>query len=747
MLKRTASGGPGGLQVASPLDATQLDVIELSDHAVSSPASVSEDQRLLKQTNGTETPVNTPEKGKAAPSAPQTKVLFLDGARGLAAMLVVVQHSNEFMPDLHLGSVGVDVFFVLSSFLLTWIFMKKSMKLLAQGASLRTWAFTMADYFQKRFFRVYPLFFVTVIMLSFMTTEDQKRYFVGERPSFEMFKTLTFEYEYRYHVFWTLPLEISYYFVIPILVLAAIGMKRFWWVPAVPLTVWIVHEGIYTYRASHMPMRPHISTFLTGSLAALVFVKLDLWIKKTKFTFGLWHTLVVRAVEAVAISMLLSVCFRGELFHWVHENPAPPPQGFPYISAFLAIIFVIEMVHPSCVSTALEWSVLRFWGKISFSIYLMHSFVIYNPTVNAQHDYFDRFFSRLILILAISTGTYYLVEYPSQLLTQRVSKYLAAEEKKGSTGRLQLTPHFSMNERSPLLPRTSTVEEARARNLGKRVKLHSKRLRQIWPRIAVFFTPRDIVGLGSTCRRLQQLLDNDRVWYNQCLWIDAIDFKTHCWCRQTQYDRVLNQHVTRLLLPHFESRFDNDLPTKEKLRRVIHARHVHDPTNALQIRLREAEREVFRLKLRQHKVRSVVWMNVPLVLALCCLSVWSYSAAALEGDNYSEPVTPSPQLRGAGNSPANVSSVKTFVVVADLLLLIAVMVLGVSDLTGKALYTVGVLVAIETAVMLAEFVAWSSSLQVAHSFLVLAILVFNTVLVTKENKEYVREMAAFLPSY
>ena len=31
----------------------------------------------------------------------------------------------------------------------------------------------------------------------------------------------------------------------------------------------------------------------------------------------------------------------------------------------------------------------------------------------------------------------------------------------------------------------------------------------------------------------------------------------------------------------------------------VYARHVHDPTNALQLRLREAEREVFRVKLQQ----------------------------------------------------------------------------------------------------------------------------------------------------
>ncbi|KAL4110436.1 hypothetical protein PRIC1_002127 [Phytophthora ramorum] len=283
-------------------------------------------------------------------------------------------------------------------------------------------------------------------------------------------------------------------------------------------------------------------------------------------------------------------------------------------------------------------------------------------------------------------------------------------------------------ERLPLLPRASTVEDARLRNLGKRVKLHSKRLRQFWPRIAAYLAPRDVASLGSSSRRLQRLMDNDRVW-------------------QSQYDRVLNQHVTRLLLPHLETRFDAELPTKEKLRRVLHARYVHDPTNALQLRLRESEREVFRLELRQHKMRSVVWMNVPLVLALCCLSVWSYNIVSAEADYSTD--TPS-QLRGAGSGssqPVPVNPVKSFVLVTDLLLLVAVMVLGVGDLAGKALYTVGVLAAIEAAVMLAEFVAWTSPLQVAHSFLVLAILLFNIVLVTWKKRDYARELAAFLPSY
>ncbi|OWZ17700.1 Acyltransferase [Phytophthora megakarya] len=409
-------------------EVTQINMIECSGEEILA-STGSEDQTFLHKP--TSSPDKSSENNATSPPKQQTKVLFLDGARGLAAMLVVVQHSQEFMPDLHLGSVGVDVFFVLSSFLLTWIFMKKSMKLLAEGASVRTWKFTMIDYFQKRFFRVYPLFFVTVIVLSLLKTEDKQRYFVVHNE-YNMFKVLTFDFDYRYHVFWTLPLEIAYYFVIPIFVLVVLGMRRYWWLSAVPLTVWVAYEGIFVYRTSHMPMRPHISTFVTGSLAAVVFVKLDLWIQRNEFKFRWWHMLLLRTVEALAIAMLLSVCFRGLLFDWVHENPAPPPKGFPYTSAFLAIVFVIEMIKPSCVSTMLEWNILRFWGKISFSVYLLHTFVIENPNVSHQHNYFDRFFSRLILIMALATTTYHLVEYPSQLMAQAFSRFLATQQKKSA---------------------------------------------------------------------------------------------------------------------------------------------------------------------------------------------------------------------------------------------------------------------------------------------------------------------------
>ncbi|KAE8959011.1 hypothetical protein PR002_g30680, partial [Phytophthora rubi] len=366
----------------------------------------------------------------AAPS----KILFLDGVRGLAALLVVTQHSHEYMQDLNLGACAVDAFFVLSSFLLTMLFMKKSVKLLAQGASYRKWAFTLADYFSKRFFRVYPLFALVATVLWMLPDDAKHRYYLIEEPEkFDLVKVLTFDFHSRYFVLWTLPLEITFYLFIPGFVLAVLRLRQFWWVPFVPAYGWVVYEGWYTYRWDHMTLSTHAPTFAAGSMAAVVFVKLDTWIKESAFEFTGRQIRVIRAVELSALSVLLSLSFQGLFFHWIHGNIAPSTPGFPFISGLLTLVLVIEMLLPSGLSTLLEWSALRYCGKVSFSIYLLHGFVIYNLSVRSQPSYYDRIFLRFGLTLLLATLSYHVVEYPSQLVAQHVTRSLTKQELQGST--------------------------------------------------------------------------------------------------------------------------------------------------------------------------------------------------------------------------------------------------------------------------------------------------------------------------
>ncbi|CAI5732085.1 unnamed protein product [Hyaloperonospora brassicae] len=397
--------------------------------------SVLEDEPLLVQKELTvdeEDEADEAVEETAPVLAPAAKVFFLDGIRGLAAILVVTQHSHEYMQDLNLGAIAVDSFFVLSSFLLTWLFMRKSIRLLDARAGARTWLFAVADYLSRRFFRVYPLFAITCIVLWCMTDADKDNYYlVKGTGSYDLLKTLTFEFHHRYHVFWTLPLEITYYFIIPVFVLVTLALRKFWWVPFVPAYCWVVYEGWNEYRTSHAPFRPHIPTFLAGSMAAVIFLKLDTWMKANEFEFRLVHKVVLRAIEFTAIALFLSIAFRGLFFIWVHANIAPTTPGFPFTSVLLTIIIVSEMLLPSSVSSVFGWSVLRHWGKISFSVYLLHTFVISNKSVNHQSNYYCRLFSRFGLICVLATTSYYVVEYPSQLVAKRVTKALSAQEAKG----------------------------------------------------------------------------------------------------------------------------------------------------------------------------------------------------------------------------------------------------------------------------------------------------------------------------
>lgn len=386
-----------------------------------------------------------PPQVKAASIAPPTlpKILFLDGLRGLAALLVVCQHSGEYLHDLDLGACAVDTFFVLSSFLLTLLFLQKSTRLREQHASRRQWGFYLLDYGTKRVLRVYPLFATVATLLWLLPTGYKRHYYLVQHPeAFHLAKVLTFSFPHRYFVFWTLPLEMAYYCWLPLLCLGYLKLGKWQWVPFVPLYPWIVYMGCVARRSSHSPLLPHFPTFLAGSLAAALYVKVDTWRHATGFAFSKWHERALRAVEGVTVAGILSVAFRRNskagqpiaptmLFHWVHPDTNP---GFPFISVPLTVVLVIELLVPSCLSRALEWNVLRYWGKISFSVYLLHSFVVFSNIYGKDPTlYYDRLFLRFGLLLVLCTTSYHLVEYPSHVLAQRITRMLMVQGAKSTT--------------------------------------------------------------------------------------------------------------------------------------------------------------------------------------------------------------------------------------------------------------------------------------------------------------------------
>ena len=136
-----------------------------------------------------------------------THIHTLTGLRGLAALIVFISHSaNESLLPGYLGrgfgQVGVMLFFVLSGFLMAYLYIHEDVN----GENVRRYMFA-------RIGRVFPLYFA-LLLFSIVIT----RYIPPE--SFYPFKfdelgaalraLLLIEAKY---VFWTIPVEVQFYVV------------------------------------------------------------------------------------------------------------------------------------------------------------------------------------------------------------------------------------------------------------------------------------------------------------------------------------------------------------------------------------------------------------------------------------------------------------------------------------------------------------------------------------------------------
>lgn len=95
-----------------------------------------------------------------AAAMPASRLGFLDGLRGLAALWVLLSHALKFtgwsVPVLHRGDLAVDVFMIMSGFLMTHHYWLREEKEPWEQPS--TWTV----FYLRRFFRIAPLYYLAL---------------------------------------------------------------------------------------------------------------------------------------------------------------------------------------------------------------------------------------------------------------------------------------------------------------------------------------------------------------------------------------------------------------------------------------------------------------------------------------------------------------------------------------------------------------------------------------------------------
>ena len=316
--------------------------------------------------------------------------------RGIAVLAVVLYHSG--LGIVQSGYLGVDIFFVISGFLITGIVTRG----IADGS------FSFRQFYARRIRRLMPaglltLAFCLVAAMLLMTSRQYGGFYLNLLGSLTFVANVTLwmgtgyfhpngEFQPLLHM-WSLAIEEQYYLLMP---LAMVVVPRRWWRHAILVaTIASLAAAILLW-----PTRPGVAFFLLparawelgiGSFAALV--------ANSPSIRGACQRLFWPAVLLIAAALLLAF-------------PGPRP-GLGAITACFGTATLI-LAHNERWSKLVVMRPLMVAGDISYSLYLVH-WPIFAFTRVARMDATLPLWLSLVLIgvsLLAATALYRMVEQP-----------------------------------------------------------------------------------------------------------------------------------------------------------------------------------------------------------------------------------------------------------------------------------------------------------------------------------------------
>ena len=297
----------------------------------------------------------------------------LDGLRGVAILLVLLFHCFEYLYLTGMGWMGVDLFFVLSGFLIT--------RILLRTKSERGY---FKNFYIKRTLRIFPLYYLFIIaclVLSLVFNLERLNpirhywgYFITYLQNFLFCSLNGFIPRFAMSHLWSLAVEEHFYLVWPLVVYFLPNKKLLYICIFTILLSTLLGVAIFMYNHSLITVYTftftRIGTIVLGSMLAILAVH-------KKEVLEQW------ALPVLIVSFLLITGFYIKVFFT--ENPEHYSFIFhPYttirnsygamflvVAFFFAALLCIAL-SKSFVATIFSWQPLVFFGKYSYGIYMLH---------------------------------------------------------------------------------------------------------------------------------------------------------------------------------------------------------------------------------------------------------------------------------------------------------------------------------------------------------------------------------------
>jgi peptidoglycan/LPS O-acetylase OafA/YrhL len=326
-----------------------------------------------------------------------SRIPELDGLRGIAILLVVIWHYFYFYPDpnhhptaflrqlyvcfercIAIGWSGVDLFFVLSGFLIGGILLD------AQASP-----FYFKTFYLRRFFRIVPIYYVWITLYVLLAVlsfafgwradalgEPKIWYDVGAH--FLFLQNLGFVHYSGlgaawFVSTWSLAVEEQFYLAAPVLVRwlsskVLVGLLISVVLLAPFLRIWVHYHWPLTVSLdpAYILMPCRADSLAMGMLVALLWRKprSNRWLQNNSLT----------------IYLLVGVFLAGVIFLGAyspsHHSIAMQSVGFSWLAAFFGLVLILALVSPGgpiASFTRMSW--LHELGRVSYCLYVIHQAV------------------------------------------------------------------------------------------------------------------------------------------------------------------------------------------------------------------------------------------------------------------------------------------------------------------------------------------------------------------------------------
>ena len=368
---------------------------------------------------------------------------FLNGIRGIAAIMVVFAHIGCFW-----GEVCVDVFFVLSSFLLTTNLYERYLQYIKAQRTLFDWFIMLVVYFIKRFARIYPLLIALGLYLATLVPEvREKAYHIPKDYAFSLWNMIRFDT--KFFVLWTLPVEFHYYMIIPLIVFAytITPSKYLRWAGLTYIVYRSVLDGFNApvLRRAFYPFQHHQWVFLVGSVIAFLYVDLQASFDFSKLNKSIKAKL--DTLSTILVIYIVMIAWNSDLFAFLFWKEKPHGFYYPYSAWAISLVILKEALIPGDVADFFSANFFQFLGKISFSIYLLHAFPLrmWTPgSLPIKEVCFVPF-----MTIMISIPSFYLIEKPCIDATNHFCKHLQESLEQGTSQRMYLYKVWDYLESRP----------------------------------------------------------------------------------------------------------------------------------------------------------------------------------------------------------------------------------------------------------------------------------------------------------